>query len=139
MTAPTPAPDDELRFLSDEWVAAVDTALSTVIPAPEATPAVVEYRVDDQGQSRRHQIVLGPDRLGARRPAGQPDVVLSMSWAIAWAVNQGTISAQAAVLDGKILLTGDPGVLLAHQPQLAAMDDVLAPVRAATTLDPSVG
>ena len=57
---------------------------------------------------------------------------MTMGWELAMAVNQGRDSAQRAFLDGRLVLGGDPGVLLGHQERLAAVDDALAELRART-------
>lgn len=124
---------DEVEFLSDAWVEAADAALTTAPGAENASPAVVAYRVTGGPDGdREHHLVLGAERPRLVRPGpGDPDptVTLTMPYAIAAAVNQGTESAQRAVLDGRIDLQGRPDVLLAHQAPLTAVDDLLAPLR----------
>lgn len=121
-----------IRFLSDEWVSAADRALSEL--AAVDGPLVVGYRVTGgpAGDSE-HSITLGPDRVGVARDLGQAEVMLSMPWAVAVAVNRGESNAQREFLDGRITLEGNPAVLLGYQSELARIDDRLADLRAQTS------
>ena len=87
--------------------------------------------------------MLSPGGIRIGRPGGtgagldgEATMTMTMGWDVAVAVNQGTLSAQAAVLDGRITVAGDPAPLLPHQARLAAVDDVLASIRADTITSP---
>jgi hypothetical protein len=129
-----PVPESEgLLFLSDEWVEAADRALSALGPVDAPGAVTIEYRVDGApGGTVRHQLTLGRDGLRVHRPSAVAAVTFTMGWEVAVAVSRGELSAQAAVLDGRIAVAGDPSVLLAHGAELAAVDDALAPLRAIT-------
>ncbi|MDH4077863.1 MAG: SCP2 sterol-binding domain-containing protein [Acidimicrobiia bacterium] len=123
--------DEPIEFLSDAWVAAADAALARLTPVPG--PLVVAVTVTGgRGGDHRYRLVLGPDRVGAEPGPGPAAVTMTMSLDLAVAVNQGRESAQRAFLDGRLVLGGDPVVLLGHASQLAAVDDTLAPLRART-------
>lgn len=134
---PAAAPADPVAsrivtFLSDAWVAAADAALDRLAPVPG--PLVVGVTVTGgPGGDRRYRLVLGPDRVGAEPGPGPATVTMTLTWDLAVAVNQGRESAQRAFLDGRLMLGGDPVVLLGHAGRLAAIDDALAPLRARTT------
>jgi hypothetical protein len=120
-----------VRFLSDEWVAAADDALALLAPVP--APLVVGVTVTGGPDGdRSHRLVLGPERVGAEREAEGASVTMTLTWDLAVAVNQGRTSAQRAFLDGRLVLSGDPVALLGYQDQLAAVDDLLGPLRART-------
>lgn len=130
--------DDPIEFLSDAWVAAVDTALRRLTSVPG--PLVVAVTVTGgPGGDRHYRLLLGPDRVGAEPGPGPAAVTMTMTWDLAVAVNQGRESAQRAFLDGRLTLGGDPVVLLGHAPHLAAVDDALAPLRARTSFGPPAG
>jgi predicted lipid carrier protein YhbT len=58
-----------------------------------------------------------------------PDVTFECDAVTALAVARGELSAQSAFMSGRLRLGGDAGALLANQPLLGALTDVLAPVR----------
>jgi predicted lipid carrier protein YhbT len=66
-------------------------------------------------------------------PADKPDLRIAAGWQTATAVAAGTLAAQRAFVEGRLRIGGDLSLLLTHQRALAAVDDVLAPVRARTT------
>ena len=126
----------DLLYLSDEWLAAADRAVAGLPSLP--VELVVGYVVTGGPDGdRSHQVVLGPDRVGFRRSGGTAAVTLTMAWPVAVAVHRGELSAQQAVLDGRIRLGGDAGVLLGHQATLGEVDDRLDEVRAATRYERS--
>lgn len=123
-----------ILFLSDAWLAAVDDALALVPPPTGPTRVSIEYRVSGGPEGDTvHQFTFGPGRMRAHRPRFTPAVTLTLAWDLAVAINQGEVSAQGAFLDGRIQLSGDPGVLLAHRHDLAKIDEALASVRTMTT------
>ncbi len=129
-TAPSGQPED-LVYLSDAWLAAADAALADLKPLE--TELRIGFRVGDgTADDTTHQLVLGPDRVGAERGLDGATVTMTMSWELAVAIAEGRSSAQRAFLDGKIQLGGEPGVLLGHQAALSEIDDRLAELRART-------
>jgi hypothetical protein len=123
-----------LAYLSDEWLAAADAALAVLTPVPG--PLVVGFTVTGGPRGDlSHQLILGPDRVGAERGTAAATVTLTMHWNLAADISRGHTSAQRAVLDGRIEVGGDPVVLLGYQDHLAEVDDVLDTLRAATVYD----
>ena len=123
---------DRVGFLSDDWVAAADAALGRLTPVPGPLVVAVTVTGGPHGD-RCYRLVLGPDRVGAEPGPGPASVTMTMAWDLAVAVNQGRESAQRAFLDGRLVLGGDPVVLLGHADRLAAVDDALGPLRARTS------
>lgn len=120
-----------IPYLSDPWLTEANAQLADLTPLEDELR--VGFRVTGgPGGNAEHQLVLGPDRVGAERGVEGAAVVLTMAWELAVEIGQGRTSAQRAFLDGRIQLGGEPGVLLGHQSRLAEIDDRLADLRART-------
>ncbi len=127
-----------VRFLSPEWIAALDGA------AREATvPAGVRLTIqqivtgdgagDDDGDVRYH-LVLDEGRLQVvPGEAAAADVTLVQTREVAAALSRGELNAQQALEAGRLKLRGDIGHLAREGKALGAMDDVFAAVRAVTS------
>lgn len=117
-------------YLSEEWIEEADAALqSSGLCTSEGDSLAVEQRV---GEVVFH---MEFDNNGARvgsGPATDPAVIFCQSWNTAVAIAQGDLSAEEAVLNGKITFEGDPMALLSHRRLLADAEDVFADVRART-------
>ncbi len=136
-----------ILFLSDDWLTAVNGLLAADSSAPSpgpdgpdqpgAEPVVVRYLVD-QGPpgTGGYDLVLTSDAAVVRRPKGTAAVTLGLSWEVAVAVNQGTESAQAAVLDGRIVVSGDPQTLVTSQDRIVGPNGAVAGLRARTVYRP---
>jgi hypothetical protein len=125
-----------VRYLSDEWFDAAARLLPGE-PAPPGEPDggfVVQQLVDDAGGAEvAWHIVVDHGTARLRRGHhARPDITLSCDLTTAWEVHQGHLSAQAAFMAGRLRLGGDASALLANREALAALDDRLAPLRAAT-------
>ena len=82
------------EFLSDAWVAALDTRYADS-PGSAPAPVTVQYDVTMADQVRTYHLVLGPDRDRAiAGPAPDPDVTFSMDEATAHQISAGTLSTQ---------------------------------------------
>jgi hypothetical protein len=57
---------------------------------------------------------------------------MTMDWDLAVAVSRGQESGQRAFLDGRLMMAGDPVILLGHQAHLIEVGDVLAQLRSRT-------
>ena len=131
---PNTGGEETIRFLSAEWVAASDAALATAPPLP--APVSVGFEVSDGDDIvGAYRLILGPDRVGLEDDLDGANVVMSVDRQVAVAINQGQTSAQRAVLDGRLTVRGDAGVLLGHQAALAAIDDRLRDIRLRTVYD----
>lgn len=118
-----------MRYLSDEWIEAANTAIAGLEPTAE--PFTVSYTVTDgQDGERSYTLNLGHPSVvaGADAPVG-----LRMTWDMAKAIALGELSAQRAFLDGNMQIQGDAQALVGNADGMAAVDIALAPLRAATT------
>lgn len=131
---------DALLFLSDAWLDAVDGCLRQASDDPEpatggTSPVVVVRYVIEGGppDTGGYDLVIEPPATtGVRRSTGPAQVTLTMDWALAVAINQGAESAQHAVLDGRIMIGGDPQVLVDHQDLVSRGNELVAGLRAST-------
>ena len=148
------------RFLTPEWVAALNAALDGVVvdgPGPEAGLAAVdgrftvaqEVRDAPEGDVRLYlRVDAGSLRfvlsgLGDEVPVGteaanetaeeHADVTVALSYEDAAAMSKGEMAPAEALNAGKIRVRGDLSVLVASQSMLEAARAFTAPVIASTT------
>jgi len=131
-----------VRFLSDEWISAMDeaAAASTALAEIAADVSlVVEQQVTGlTGGPISYHLVLIDGRAAVRAgSAPEPTVRLSQDITTATDIAAGTDSAQRAFMTGRLRIGGDLGALLAHAEILGQLDDVFADVRDRT--GPPVG
>ena len=121
------------RYLSAAWFAAAgaaDPALAGPVElvleqVVQATPdGEVRYRVEVAGDQARIVWPVPP----AAPPA---DLRITTDWPTAVAVARGDLSAQRALMDGRLRIKGSPAGLASPPP----IDAVPAAVRADTTFD----
>lgn len=118
-----------MQYLSDEWIDQANTAVASLEPAAE--PFAVSYTVTDGPDGERSYTVdLGAPSI---RPGADAAVGLRMSWDVATAIANGRLSAQRAFLDGNMQIQGDAQALVGNSDGMAAIDEVLAPLRNNTT------
>jgi predicted lipid carrier protein YhbT len=121
-----------LRFLSPEWIAALDAA-AREIDATTDTPFVIEQIVQRGDDTVRWQLDFGPN--GVRfiaNPIAAADLTLTSDAMTAAAVSQGEQSAQAAFMAGRLHLRGDTAALIRNATAFARVTDAFAAVRALT-------
>lgn len=139
------------RFLSDEWFAdirrhqpaaggpgpgPVDAALVVEEVVPDAPGGEVRYRVVIAGAAARIAAKQQPEP--DRDPAGdgaEPDLTITCDWETAASLAQGRLSAQAALMDGRLRIRGNLSRLAGGAAQLAGLDPVPPEVRARTTYE----
>ena len=117
-----------VRFLSDEWLGALDAAAAALVIDATIT-LCVEHVVDDviyhvtyaDGRVRVHGGV-----------ADNPTVRFRSDHATAAAIARGELSAQRSFMQGTLRIEGDTLTLTAAQASLRNLDDVFAEVRAGT-------
>jgi putative sterol carrier protein len=123
------------RFLTPEWIAALDAAAREA-----AVPAGVRLTVqqivtgdDAGGDDVRYHLVLDEGRLRVH-PGEAPaaDVTLVQTRDVAAALSRGELNAQQALEAGRLKLRGDISRLARRGKALTAVEDVFAAVRAAT-------
>ena len=122
-----------VKFLTDEWVSALDREASAQV-SPIVETFVVEYRVQlESHESFVYQIRF--DAAGVTVKTGAPSsptVVLSTDRATAHGVAANTMSAQAAFMAGQLRLDGDTMALVRNHDAFASLDDMFAAVRPMT-------
>jgi hypothetical protein len=134
---------DGVEYLSPEWLtaaAALVAAEPSLAAAAAGNELVVEYVVEDPGEDGPGDPVVYHLRLSggaaALGPGAVPDadVRFRCDRATALAVARGDLGAQRAFMEGRLRIGGDVRAIVAAQEVLAAVGDVLAPIRPAATL-----
>jgi putative sterol carrier protein len=132
-----------LRFLSDEWIAALDRAAVASEALRSATrdvsltvQQVVTATANDDGDEcdevSWHVVIdHGAVRVRPGR-AVNPEVTFTEDAETAGRISRGELSAQAAFMLGKLRVGGDAQHLAEHQRAFASLEDVFAEVRAST-------
>jgi hypothetical protein len=131
-----------VRFLSDEWVAAMDRAANAAEgPRSGGGTVVVQHVVTDvpddlaagRDSERVYHLVLTPDSAAVRPGrADAPTVTFTATYTVAAAVARGERSAQAAFMAGELRLGGAVEALLGQHAALGEVADPFAAVRAET-------
>jgi len=107
-------------FLSDEWFdAVIERAAST--SADPAITMTLQQTVTTDAFVVWHTIIAGGVVQVVRGEAATADVRLVTNLATAKGINDGTISAQQAFLDGKLQIGGDIHALMAAREALAGL------------------
>ena len=124
------------EFLSAEWIDALDTAARTaVLPDDPAVSITVEQIVRDAsgGETRYHLRIREGRARVHNGPADAPDLRLFADYEAAVLLQQGELNAQEALALGRLKVQGRFERLVRADDALHALEDVFAPVRAATT------
>ncbi|MGH1506135.1 MAG: hypothetical protein ACRBI6_21475 [Acidimicrobiales bacterium] len=122
---------DRIAYLSREWLRAASDAVATA-PALDDDVRIGFAVTEAPDGDRSYDLVLGPDRVAYEAWTGDSPLLLRLPYDLAVSVATGAESAQRALLDGRISLEGDAGVLLGHGSLLAGLDDLLAELRSRT-------
>jgi len=129
-----------VRYLSNEWIKAANTAVQAAASAAPANRVVVDQRVSDAVNYRITVerdacaiVSLDDAETTTRGPAA--DAVFRQSLDTARAVAQGTTDAHQAFLLGQITFEGNIDVLIERRDAFTWLESVLAPVLAETTFD----
>jgi hypothetical protein len=141
------------RFLSAEWIEALDRALAAdgaaaQLPTPDGGPLVVEQRITpapaadgaagpaEGGPGEADavfHVVLGDGKACALAgPAPAPTLRFTQDRDTAWSIATGRQSAQAAFMTGRLQVGGDLRALLDER-FIGILGDAFAAVRAETT------
>jgi putative sterol carrier protein len=128
-----------LKFLSDDWIDALDAAGSAGRggpgPALEGQPVLtIEQRISDpaNGETRYAVLIYDEGIRVQKGPTDNADVAFVSDRDTAAAIAQGEVSAQAAFMSGGLRLIGEAAALLASQAALTDLADRFAAVRAET-------
>lgn len=126
-----------VRFLSAEWIAALDAAAREAT-VPAGVRLIVQQIVTDDGgggdEEISYHLVFDEGRLRVLPgEAEAPDVTLVQTREVAAALSRGELNAQQALEAGRLKLRGDIGDLAREGKALTGMEDVFAAVRADTS------
>jgi hypothetical protein len=118
-----------MRYLSAEWLRAVDDAVAAIVVDP-ATAVVIEQRVvDGPDGDVVYRLVVGGGRcrvvVGDDPAAG---VSITTPWKLAEQIASGAASAQRAFLHGEIRIGGDPALLVRHADLAAELSEALSSI-----------
>ncbi len=106
------------RFLSAEWVAALDERLSALaLPGRSDATLTLEYVVvGTPNGERAYTIVLGPEPAARAGRVDAPDVSFTTDYETAARIARGETAAQAAFMTGRLRVHGDVTRLVAFAP-----------------------
>jgi hypothetical protein len=125
-------------FLSPEWIAALDEAVSNDDSLRAATADVhltVQQTVTGapRGDVSWHVVVDDGTVHILPGPADHPDVTFTQDDATARAIGTSELSAQAAFMLGKLRIGGAVAKLIEHRKAFDELEDLFDDVRATTT------
>lgn len=119
------------KYLSEAWGAEMEAALNN---DPEFTTAVQNVELILQqivngapgGESIEYWLELANGKMTFRLGrADKPDATLTQTYDTAAALNRGELNSQAALVQGKLKITGNIGKVLKAQGGLQTMVPVL--------------
>jgi putative sterol carrier protein len=119
-----------VRFLTDEWVDALDRAVPDELDADRSLDGlVIGYVVDDFA----YHLAFGDGRVRVQRgEAGDATVTFRCDRETAEAIARGESSAQRAFMAGQLRIGGDASALLRSHAAIASLPDIYAAVRPQT-------
>ncbi|MEA2703175.1 MAG: hypothetical protein QOD63_1120 [Actinomycetota bacterium] len=125
------------RFLSPEWLDLLAAAASAAAGDPDGTGTPFAIRqVVTGGPDGDVEYVVRADagRFSVHR-AGEirADVDIIQDYDTATAISQGRLSPAVAFAGGRLKMGGGVGQLVEHQEEFAALGELFASVRSATT------
>lgn len=116
------------RFLTDQWVDALDAAA-----APLTVSGQLELCVEHVVDSFIYHVSYRDGRVRYRTgAAADPNVRLVADRDTATAIARGELSAQRAFMNGRLAIEGDTLALAHAQPALRGISDAFAEVRSST-------
>ncbi|MEI7593609.1 MAG: SCP2 sterol-binding domain-containing protein [Actinomycetes bacterium] len=123
------------RFLSSDWLAELSAEASTAKTGPLDDAFAVQQLVTGGPEGDVSWTVrIGNGSFAVQAGVVEdPLVTFTQDYATAVEIHQGTLSAQAAFMTGRLRVSGNVGLLLERQDVLTALDDVFATSRATTT------
>jgi putative sterol carrier protein len=129
-----------VRYLSLDWIDAVDQAVAASEPIQELVPTheigVTQVVTDGPEGDITYHLQVGDGAIAfAAGPADPEHVRMEQSWETAVAVATGSLNAQEAFVSGQIRLHGDQQRLLDSQPLFGALDSVFKTVREETVYE----
>jgi len=123
------------RFLSPEWFTELDAAQAAPPEPAKGDPCVLEQVVTATPQGEvRYQLVVSGGAVRFHAPSSlAATVTFTSDYPTASAIARGELSTQAALLDGRVRVSGNLSGIADALRQVSGLDLVPASVRAATT------
>jgi putative sterol carrier protein len=122
-----------IRFLHPEWLGALDTAAQGVTVDGDGRLTVQQVVRTEGGETRYHVVVQDGRIRVLPGQAEAPDVTFTQDYDVAAALGRGDLTAQQALSEGALRLSGDLAGLAGRAATLAVLGDVFAAVRSQTT------
>lgn len=123
-----------LRFLSPEWIEALDDAARGWSAPPAAEFTLVQVVRGADGDEVRYHLVIGGGRLRVRSGGSTAaTVTVTQAYDVAAAIAQGTLNVEQALALGRLRVSGEVAVLPRYRRMLTAAGDLFASVRPRTT------
>ncbi len=122
-----------IRFLAPEWVTALDAAAREVTVAGDGDLVVQQVVRTEDGEICYHLVVGGGRLWVVPGQAEAPDVTFTQDYGVAAALSRGELTAQQALFDGTLKVSGDLDGLARRAVALAALGDAFAALRSKTT------
>lgn len=120
-------------FLSEAWLAALADAAAAATVPDELELAVQQVVHDESGEVAYAIRLAGGAVHVERGQIEDPDITFTQDRATAAAIAQGTLSAQAAFMAGRMQVSGDLSAVIEAALAVQALDQVFAAARAVTT------
>lgn len=130
-----------MRFLSPEWLVAVQAALRT---SPEVAAATTgsSFRLlqvvtggPEGDVSYLMTAAAGTVDVGPAPPDAASDVTLATTWETAVGITTGAVAPHDAFTTGRLVVRGDIDVLRAQASALAGLSAAFDEIRSQTTYD----
>jgi putative sterol carrier protein len=123
-----------VRFLSPEWIVALDDAAQAFSTDARFVFQQVVTGCPDGEDQVRYFLCFGDGRLSVQHgQALDPDLTVTATYPVAVALARGEVNAQQAITAGELRLSGNLKVLAAQSRPLAQLADVFAAVREDTS------
>lgn len=121
-------------FLSDAWLAELDAVARTATPPPALRLVIQQVVEGDHGPDVCYAIRIEDGRISVvPSRVADADITMTQDRATAAQIARGALSAQVAFMAGRLRVGGDLRAVMGRAGALAAVGDVFAEVRSATS------
>ncbi len=122
------------EFLSVAWLSTLDAAAHGATVPGDLRLVVQQVVIDQAGEEVAYAVRVADGAVTVERGrVPDADVTFTQDRDTAVAIATGELSAQAAFIEGRLRVGGDLRALIDRARDLAVIDDVFGPARAATT------
>ena len=121
------------QFLSDAWLSELDAAARTARPPSDMSLVIQQVVVDDAEPEVAYALRIRDGAMSvAPGRVDDADVTFTQDRDTARSIAEGSLSAQAAFMSGKLRMGGDLRDVLERSTGVVDLDDLFASVRAST-------